>query len=44
MGEKKVKEDTKRYSGAGGIAEAGGIIPWLIIKIVQWATRRLRKK
>ncbi len=44
MGEKKVKEDTKRYSGAGGIAEAGGIIPWLIMKVVQWATGRLRKE
>ncbi len=38
MDEKRVKEDTKRFSGTGGIAEAGGIIPWLIIKIVQWAT------
>jgi len=44
MGEKGVKGERKMYSGAGGIAEAGGIIPWLIIKIVQGATKRLRGK
>ena len=44
MSEKNGTRDARRYSGVGGIAEAGGIIPWLIIKIVQWATRRLRKK
>lgn len=44
MGEKGGKEDAKRYSGVGGVAEAGGLIPWLIIKIVQGVTKRLRKK
>jgi len=44
MGEKGVKGDRKMCSGAGGIAEAGGIIPWLIIKIMQGVTKRLRKK
>jgi len=43
MGEKGVKGDRKMYSGTGGIAEAGGIIPWLIIKIIQGVTKRLRK-
>ena len=44
MGEKGGKEDAKRYSGVGGVAEAGGVIPWLIIKIVQGVTKRLGKK
>jgi len=42
-----MSEKHKRYSGFGGIAEAGGTIPWLIIKIVQGISkilRRLRKK
>lgn len=38
MGEKR-----KRYSGFGGIAEAGGTIPWLIIKMVQGIAKLLRK-
>ena len=38
MGEKR-----KRYSGFGGIAEAGGTIPWLIIKMAQSIARLLRK-
>ncbi len=33
----------RMYSGSGGIAEAGGIIPWLIIKMVQGAAKMLRK-
>jgi len=44
MGEKNETGDARRYRGVGGIAEAGGIIPWLIIKIVQWSTGRLKKK
>jgi len=32
------------YSGAGGIAEAGRTIPWLIIKIGQGIVKRLKKK
>ena len=44
MGEKGVKEDARRYRGVGGVVEAGGTIPWLIIKIVQGVTKRLRKK
>ena len=43
MGEERAKGDTRRYRGVGGIAEAGGIIPWLIIKIVQGTTKRLKK-
>ncbi len=38
MGEKGGKDAAKRYSGVGGVAEAGGVIPWLIIKIVQGVT------
>ena len=39
-----MSEKRKRYSGFGGIAEAGGVIPWVVIKIVQWVTRKLGKK
>ncbi len=43
MGEKGVKGEARRYRGVGGITEARGIIPWLIIKIVQGTAKRLRK-
>ena len=43
MDEKRAKRDRKRYSGFGGIAEAGGTIPWLIIKMAQGAAKMLRK-
>lgn len=44
MDERRGKGDTRRYSGVGGIAEAGGTIPWLIIKIVQWFIRKVKGK
>jgi len=34
-----MSEKRKRYSVFGGIAEAGGTIPWLITKIVQGITK-----
>ncbi len=40
---KGVKGDARRYRGVGGIAEAGGTIPWLIIKAGQAIAKRLRK-
>ena len=40
---KRVKRDRKRYSGFGGIAEAGGTIPWLVVKTVEGAAKMLRR-
>jgi len=42
-GEFLLGEKRKRYSGSGGIAEAGGTIPWLIIKMVQGIAKMLRR-
>ena len=46
MGEKERKKKKGReiYQGFGGIAEAGGTIPWLIIKIGQSIAKKLKKK